>query len=93
MHVRYILSFFHVIILLIALSVKMLWVLLILEWSVWRAERSFKEQIIIYGVSKESAKRIGAVYRNVMKKSVRGIFRRSLGGSYEWKQYIGGDKP
>jgi len=56
----------------------MLWILLILEWNIWKAERRFKEQIIMYGVSKESAKRIGTVYRNLMKRSVRDIFKFSF---------------
>lgn len=78
MHIRHIVSFFHLAILLIILLVRMLWFLLILELSVWKAKRRFKEQIIMYGVSKESAKRIGAVYRDVMKRSVRDIFKHSF---------------
>lgn len=80
MRIKRVILFFHIVVLFIALLVKLAWILLILEWRSWKAERRFEEQIIMYGVSKESAKRIGAVYRNVMKRSIRGIFRRSLGG-------------
>jgi len=81
MRIRHIISFFHLAISFVILLVKLVWVLLVLEWSIWRAERKFKEQIIMYGVPKGLAKRISTVYRHVMRRNVRDIFKCSIGGS------------
>ncbi|MEM1507748.1 MAG: hypothetical protein QW702_06890 [Candidatus Bathyarchaeia archaeon] len=80
MRIKYIISFFHIVFLLAILSVKLLWILLFLEWSIWKSRRSFEELVAAYGMSKKSARKMGAVYRSIFKRSIRGVFRRSLGG-------------
>lgn len=68
-------------ILFVILIVKLLWIVVILELSIRRASRGFREQIVAYGIRGGSARRISATYRSVMKKSVRDVFKRSIGGS------------
>lgn len=74
-------SFFRIAALLAVLMVKLLWILLILEWSIRRARREFEKQILVYGVSREYARRMSATYRSVMRRSVRSMLKRSLGRS------------
>ena len=73
-----IITFFHIVALLFILLVKLLSVLIIFEWYIWKAKRSFEKQFMSYGVSKESAKRISSVYYNAMRRSVKSMFRLSL---------------
>jgi len=37
-------------------------VLLILNWSVWRARGAFEKQLILQGMRKEDARKVGARY-------------------------------
>jgi hypothetical protein len=76
-----IITFFHIVALLFILLVKLLSILVIFEWYIWRAKRSFEKQFMSYGVSKESAKRISSFYYNAMRRNVKSMFRRSLGES------------
>lgn len=73
-----IITFFHIVALLLILLVKLLLILVIFEWYIWKAKRSFEKQFMSYGVSKESAKRISSVYYNAMRRNVKSMFRRSL---------------
>ncbi|MBS7642962.1 MAG: hypothetical protein QW374_06725 [Candidatus Bathyarchaeia archaeon] len=81
MRFRYILIYLRIIALFVTLIVKLLWMMLILELSIRRAGRGFEEQVMGYGVSKIYARRISATYRNVMRRGVMDMFRKSPGGS------------
>jgi len=65
----------HILFLLAFLLVRLLWILLILEWSIWRAKRRLERQLLMCGVPREPAKRISNIYHKNMNRNIREMFK------------------
>jgi len=70
-------SIFSVAFFIIHLLFSLMALLLILNWNVWRARGAFEKQLVLWGMRREDARKIGARYSK-LKGDILGTIRTGL---------------
>jgi hypothetical protein len=65
---------------LVRMSASLLWTYLTLGWRVGRARKAFENQLILQGMSKDDARRLGACYDELRESIVSAVKQDMIRG-------------